>query len=84
MSKPSGWVAVNVSAHDLVAADLVGHVGRVIPERWLSEGKMGVEISESVVMAEPQLAGSTLHELSSLGVSIALDDFGPVTPRSPT
>ena len=69
-------VAVNVSTRNLLdplfpqtVADLLRGVG-------VSASLLRFEITESVLMAEPERAMVTLGQLRAMGVQLALDDFG--------
>jgi EAL domain-containing protein (putative c-di-GMP-specific phosphodiesterase class I) len=42
----------------------------------LPDGTLELEITESILMNNPEKAVSTLNELKALGVRIAIDDFG--------
>jgi len=69
-------MAVNLSARQLRAADLVATVRELIARHGLGEGDLELEITESVAMAEPSAAIDRLHALRALGVRLAIDDFG--------
>ena len=67
-------VAVNVSAHQVVDG-LPGLVAGLLDERQLPPGCLGIEVTESAVM-RGEVAERVLAELSALGVTLLLDDFG--------
>jgi diguanylate cyclase (GGDEF)-like protein len=76
-----GWpeylhVAVNVSPIQLLDPRLSLHVAQVLEETGLAPGRLELEITETALLRNDQLALRTLEELQSLGVRIALDDFG--------
>src|SRR5439155_1100754 len=56
--------------------DLVGFVARQLEENGVNPDSVGLEVTESVVMEDPERAGRQLAELKALGVHLALDDFG--------
>jgi diguanylate cyclase (GGDEF)-like protein/PAS domain S-box-containing protein len=68
--------AINLSARQFVTDTLVDEVQRALAEHALDAGALEVEITESVLMADPQRASRTLQALHELGVQIAIDDFG--------
>jgi diguanylate cyclase (GGDEF)-like protein/PAS domain S-box-containing protein len=68
--------AVNLSARQFVTDSLVEDVQRSLAEHGLEAGVLEVEITESVLMSDPQRANRTLQALHALGVHIAIDDFG--------
>jgi len=68
--------AINLSARQFVTDTLVDEVQRALAEHALDASALEVEITESVLMADPQRASRTLQVLHALGVQIAIDDFG--------
>jgi EAL domain-containing protein (putative c-di-GMP-specific phosphodiesterase class I) len=73
---PLDTVHVNVSARQLVEPDFVASVRRVFGEHPPASHVMTIEVTETVMSAEPERASQALSELRELGASIALDDFG--------
>jgi diguanylate cyclase (GGDEF)-like protein/PAS domain S-box-containing protein len=69
-------MAVNVSRVQLSRPDLAAEVLGALAERDLAPGSLYVEVTESAVMEDPDVAHATLRELTAAGVRIALDDFG--------
>ncbi|MBS3936402.1 MAG: EAL domain-containing protein [Sulfuritalea sp.] len=69
-------MAVNLSARQLRSAELVTTVRDLIARHGLGEGDLELEITESVAMAEPEIAIGRLQALRALGVRLAIDDFG--------
>jgi diguanylate cyclase (GGDEF)-like protein len=69
-------VSVNLSARQLVDADLVGTVTSALADSRLPAEALWLEITESAVMADAEAASHTLAELRSIGVHLAIDDFG--------
>jgi diguanylate cyclase (GGDEF)-like protein len=69
-------VAVNVSARQLDAAELVGDVRRALAESGLRPGALTLEITETALMRDARAAVQRLRTLKRLGVCIAIDDFG--------
>jgi EAL domain-containing protein (putative c-di-GMP-specific phosphodiesterase class I) len=70
------YVAVNLSARQLAAPDLVADVAAALVESGLPPGALLLEVTESVVMEETASNLRRLHELKRLGVRLAIDDFG--------
>ncbi|MEO7837565.1 MAG: bifunctional diguanylate cyclase/phosphodiesterase, partial [Acidimicrobiales bacterium] len=69
-------VAVNLSVRNLYDPRFPDEVQRLLAS-WRVEARfLEFEITESVIMADPQRAGSVLGRLSALGVGLSLDDFG--------
>ena len=69
-------VAVNLSARQFLDADLVENVRKVLRDTGLRPSRLELEITETALILNKQLAATILHELKSLGIKIALDDFG--------
>ena len=69
-------IAVNVSAVQLLGDSLAAVVRRVQREHALPPGALHVELTESVVLRQPQTARARMLELREAGVSISIDDFG--------
>jgi diguanylate cyclase (GGDEF)-like protein len=69
-------VAVNVSARDLYDPAFVDDVAAALQARRLPGSMLTVEVTESLLMADPSRAAGTLAGLAELGVRVSLDDFG--------
>ena len=70
------FVGVNISASQLMDTNFIQQVRDVINRETLSLGSLKLEITESVIMRQPQKAAKILQTLRTLGVGIACDDFG--------
>ena len=73
---PALRVAVNLSARQFAQANLVSEVARVLDASRLAPGSLELEITESMVMDDPERAIRTLQQLKSMGIALAIDDFG--------
>ena len=69
-------VAVNVSARNLVRGTFPAEVLAILGEVGLPPERLIVEVTETALLADPLGAAAALRELSEVGVSISLDDFG--------
>ena len=69
-------VAVNLSVANLVDPELPAMVAALLAETRLPPRALELEITESVLMTEPGRALETLSLLRSMGVRIAVDDYG--------
>tara|TARA_R110001606_G_scaffold254046_2_gene401918 strand:- start:775 stop:1851 length:1077 start_codon:yes stop_codon:yes gene_type:complete len=69
-------VAVNLSARQFLDPDLVADVRDVLRETGLNPARLELEITETALILNKQLAATILMELKALGIKIALDDFG--------
>lgn len=70
------FVSVNLSARQFYQDGLAERVASIVSEAGIEPQSLELEISESVVMAHPERACKTLARLASVGVGLALDDFG--------
>ena len=69
-------VAVNLSVRNLLDPGLVDAVARLIDESGITASWLGLEITESMLMVDPERALRGLTALRNMGVSLAIDDFG--------
>jgi len=69
-------VAVNLSARQFAGAGLLDDIFDALVQHGLDPTDLEIELTESVLMADPERATSILQRLHSLGVRIAIDDFG--------
>ncbi len=69
-------VAVNLSARDLLDQNLFAYVTKVLDEHTLPTTQLILEITESSVMEDVDLAVKTLSKFRAAGMLISIDDFG--------
>jgi len=69
-------VSVNLSPRQFMQKDLVRQIQAACAETGLATTSLKLEITESMVMQDPNMVCNTLKELKSLGVRIGIDDFG--------
>ena len=69
-------VSVNLSAHNLVQPNLAADVEAHLHRAGIRPGGLCLELSESAMMSENKRALNTMHELSELGVTLSIDNFG--------
>jgi EAL domain-containing protein (putative c-di-GMP-specific phosphodiesterase class I) len=72
----SGTVAVNFSAAQFQFQDLVKLVADTLAETSLPPERLEVEVPESLFLEHRPEVMDTLNRLKSLGVRVAMDDFG--------
>jgi diguanylate cyclase (GGDEF)-like protein/PAS domain S-box-containing protein len=73
---PQLRIAVNISGKQLNGADIVSVVGRILSETRCDPRLLGLEITESAVMADPRDTIRVIRALHELGLEVTLDDFG--------
>jgi diguanylate cyclase (GGDEF)-like protein len=69
-------VAVNLSAADILDANLLQHILGALREVKIPAGSLTLEITESVLMHEPEAARRNMELLRVAGVRFSIDDFG--------
>jgi diguanylate cyclase (GGDEF)-like protein len=69
-------VAVKVSATQLGRQGFVTDVRRALQQSGIEAALLTLEIAETAVMRDVESSAERLREIKSLGVSIAIDDFG--------
>ena len=73
---PDLGLNVNVSGHQLVHPRFADSVLRALAKAGLPSSAVTLELTESVLMSEPDLGKAALHMLRGLGVQLSIDDFG--------
>jgi diguanylate cyclase (GGDEF)-like protein len=68
--------SINLSARDLLNPGLVGHMRTLIGSHGIPADGLCLEITESALMEDPQLALAHLGELAALGFKLSIDDYG--------
>ncbi len=69
-------VAVNVSVRQFAQTGFPAQVERILSETGLEPSALEIEITESVLMKDGEMAITTLRDLKALGIQLAIDDFG--------
>jgi EAL domain-containing protein (putative c-di-GMP-specific phosphodiesterase class I) len=73
---PGVRISINVSAMQIAAHGFVERVRATLAEAGADPSTIELELTESVVIADPDHAQQTLNELRRLGVHLSIDDFG--------
>ncbi|HSS29018.1 MAG TPA: EAL domain-containing protein, partial [Usitatibacter sp.] len=69
-------VAVNLSASQFHEPELVRELAAILRQTGVAPHFLEIEITESMVMRDPERAARVMEELSAMGVCISIDDFG--------
>jgi EAL domain-containing protein (putative c-di-GMP-specific phosphodiesterase class I) len=69
-------VSVNLSARQFEQADLQAAVRKILHDTKVDPSLIEFEITESLLMNDPEGAARTLHGLKESGVKLSMDDFG--------
>ncbi len=73
---PEFTIHVNLSARQLIDPNLVPLVRNKLALYEIDPRRLGLEITESALMSDPEAAERTVEDLHNLGVCISVDDFG--------
>ncbi len=73
---PLSRVAVNLSARQFRLPDLPQRIAAVLAATGLRGEQLELEVTESMMMQNPEAVSGVLMRLKSIGIQIAVDDFG--------
>jgi EAL domain-containing protein (putative c-di-GMP-specific phosphodiesterase class I) len=69
-------MSVNITARQLALPDYFGIVVAACERHGVDPNQLCLELTETLVMADPDSALGALRDLRAMGITIALDDFG--------
>jgi diguanylate cyclase (GGDEF)-like protein len=70
------FVSVNVSSRQIFKPEAVQEIRHVLGRNIVPRGSLRLEVTETLVMENPEQAAEVLETLRSSGAELALDDFG--------
>jgi EAL domain-containing protein (putative c-di-GMP-specific phosphodiesterase class I) len=72
----SPFISVNLSANQLIGDDLLANLSKLLKEYQIPANQLKLELTESIFINNPDQAFLLLSQLTTLGCSLALDDYG--------
>lgn len=75
-SSRSLTINVNISSNQITQPDLTEQIEQALRQTGLAADRLKLEITESVIMKNIEIACAKLKTLRSLGVQVSIDDFG--------
>ena len=76
LTKTPCHVGVNFSAAQFLEHDLVAFVAKCISSAGLDPRCLDIELTESMLVQNPERTIETLNAIKALGVTVSMDDFG--------
>jgi EAL domain-containing protein (putative c-di-GMP-specific phosphodiesterase class I)/CRP-like cAMP-binding protein len=70
------FVSINLSGKQFEDENLIDSLADIMDETGVVRERIKFEITESLLMENPELAGDALHRLKKTGAKLAIDDFG--------
>ena len=67
---------VNLSAMQLQQTGIVARIDAIVRRHRVTPHRVRLEVTESVIAADPDAAARSLHALRGIGIQLCIDDFG--------
>ena len=75
-SQPPLKMSVNISGKQFAQENLATRIAEILQETGVDPHCLAIEITESMLMENIEIAISTMNQLRDMGVHIHIDDFG--------
>ncbi len=72
----SVFVSINLSSRELLRHDIVADIADILEKTGLPASMMRIELTEGLVMENPENSSEVLRRIKALGVGLSMDDFG--------
>ena len=69
-------ISINLSVRNLQNPELAPLIQELLSKHNMNSGSITFEITESAIMSDPVRARETLNQLSTMGISLDIDDYG--------
>ncbi len=69
-------ISVNLSARQLRDEALPSKISKILNDSGMPADKLGIELTESAIILDPDVALVRLQRIKELGIKLSLDDFG--------
>jgi diguanylate cyclase (GGDEF)-like protein/PAS domain S-box-containing protein len=73
---PPLTISVNLSSRQFSQPSLIGQIRKLLTDTGLNAHSLKLEITESAIMENTELAMDTLLQLKAMGIQLSVDDFG--------
>lgn len=70
------FVGVNFSVKDFADTDLFAQIEKTLKEKGTKPEQIHLEVTESLLMEEPEAAKAALEKCRAFGLDVSIDDFG--------
>jgi EAL domain-containing protein (putative c-di-GMP-specific phosphodiesterase class I) len=70
------FISVNMSPSQLIGENFIDNVKSIIDSHHMPASELKLELTETVIINNPDIALNLLRQLTNLGSTIAIDDFG--------
>ncbi|XPM59630.2 MAG: EAL domain-containing protein [Leptolyngbya sp. IPPAS B-1204] len=70
------YMSVNLSGRELLQPDITDRITQILAETGLEPHHLKLEVTESSLITNTEVAGDRLKQLSATGIKLSLDDFG--------